>query len=195
MNNFKKGFIKKIIMAIIVLAVFTAFAAVTVYAGSGVNLEISKGMTVSEMLQIVFTALFMALMGWLEPKIRKYFNRADEEAEKRIKLIENERISMRLQDARAGLRKSAEAAFSEFMASLDAERKKDGKLSQSDIMQVGKNAVESFIKAESNSTSDLMKGLGMDLYECAEQEVKEIASRIWARFRPANPGEVHPAAN
>lgn len=194
MTNFKKGFIKCFIPAIFVLAVFTVFSAVTVYAG-GPGLEISKGMTVSEMLQITFTALFMALMGWLEPKVRKFFSRADEEAEKRIKLIENERISMRLQDARAGLRKSAEAAFSEFMAGLDAERKKDGKLSQSDIMQVGKNAVESFIKAESNSTSDLMKGLGMDLYECAEQEVKEIASRIWDRFRPANPGEIRPAAN
>lgn len=188
---------KKINKSTILLAViFIAMAvfSIAAYAG-GPGVEMPKSMTITEMIQITFTVLFMALMGWLEPKIRKFFNRADEEAEKRIKLIENERIAMRLQAGRAGLRKSAEVALTEFIAGLTAEQKKDGVLSQADIMFVASNTVKGFLKAESNSTGDLMKGLGMDLAECAAQEVKEIASRIWDRFRPARSAEVRPAVN
>lgn len=191
MNNFKKGFIKGFILAIIVFAVFTS---ITAFAG-GPGLEPPKGMTVSEMVQMIITTLFIAVMAWLEPKIRKFFNRTDEEAEKRIKLIENQRIAGRLQDARIGMRKAAEAALTDFIMGLNAEQKKDGIITQSDLILIARNAGDSFIKAESNSTSDLMKDLGQDLYEVAAQEVKEIASRIWDRFRPANPGEVRPAAN
>lgn len=186
MKNYKIS----IALAFIILAVFSLAA----YAG-GPGLEMPKGMTVSELLQITFTALFMAAMGWLEPKIRRMFDRVDEEAEKRIKLIENQRIAGRLQDGKTDLRNAAEIAFKDFMTGLTEEQKKDGKLSQDDITKVAGNAVDSFLKASSNSTGNLMKDLGMDLYECAAQEVKEIAYRVWARFRPANPGEVRPAAN
>lgn len=186
MKNYKIS----IALAFIILAVFSLAA----FAG-GPGLEAPKNMTLSETLQMVFTALFMAIIIWLEPKVRNMFARSDEEAEKRIKLIDNQRIAGRLQDARAGMRKAAEAALTDFIMALSAEQKKDGIISQSDLTLVSKNAAESFIRAESNSTSDLMKDLGQDLYEVAAQEVKEIASRIWARFRPANPGEVRPAAN
>jgi len=172
-------------LGIVVLMMIFA-GAVFAFGPGGLAPGDAKNMSVSEMLQIAFTVLFMAFMGWLEPKVRTFFARSDEEAEKRIKLIDNQRIAMRLQDGRAGVRKAAEAAFTDFMMSLGAEQKKDGVISQEDLVDIAKKTVDSFIKAETNSTGDLMKGLGQDLYEVAAQEVKDIASRIRDRFLPAN---------
>lgn len=154
-------------------------------AGTITAVETAKPMSTSEIMQSIFIMLFTAVMLWLEPRARAYFKKGDEEAAVRIKAIENERIRTRLDAGRVELRKAVEASFSEFMLGLTAEQAKDGRISKEELVGVAKKSVDSFIKSSSDSTSDLMKRLGMDLYECAEQEVKDFALRVRDRFRPA----------
>jgi len=179
---------KKNSVAILMILSMALFFGVA-YAG-GTAIEPGK-MSASEMMQMVLTSAFIGLLAWLEPKLKNYFNKADEEADARIKTIKNQRIGERLQQGRVELKKAVSAAFSEFMLGLKEEQNKDGIISQNDITAISKNAVDSFLKSSTNSTGDLMNGLGSDLYESAAQEVKEIAARIWDRFHPANTAEVH----